>query len=657
MEKLTRNKILFYLLLFLSASLPLTISKYFYNENDLPKSSVLMLIGGLLIILSSAAFILKIFKEKILVFNYSKLLDSSILLFILSLVISTIFSLRPYISFFGQYERQFGLITYLFFAALYFISSLVLNDNYKISRILLVMEFISVLISVYAVLQAMQIDPFALQPFNNRPVSTLGNSVFVGGFLILSLPFSGLNSSGKKNKILIILFPLIIIAGIIVTGTRSAYIALVIQLILFTAFNYAGIKSRILKNKKVLIISIILSVLILLYFFKYYNEGMLFIRIKDIFLFNNPRFILWSDSLNIFLKYPAAGCGIAMFPAAFEEFYSLQLRYMVANYTHDHAHSNYLQILYTAGLVGFLSYLFLLFAVFKSSFSSFRKNRFHNMHNNLSFAVFLMLGGYCFYGLTNFDDISVTFYLFLYLGVFRSVIAKPKTISINKKRLSFISVFGFIIISGCLIIGYKTINNLQADIYFYLANVEFNNGDFKKGLESNNKAILLNPDCSAYRFTEAMNVYDFCFLNSGLNPVAKQKLLSQVETEIARIKQNLYYLNYTNGLLSLVYYEEDRKEEAEKLKNEVLAKDTMNINYRLKLARYFLRENRLEEAYRNIRLILLVKPNEGQSNILAAVYYRKIDDRENAVYYSRAVTAADPENKTALEILKEYGVK
>jgi O-antigen ligase len=653
MEKTRKPDLIFYLLVFITAVLPLTISRYFFNVNDLPKSTVLMVIGGLIVILTSVYLIQRIFNEKFLVFNYAGLPDYSILLFILSLIISTIFSLRPYISFFGQYERQFGLITYLFAAALYFIAGFVLNNNYKITRLLLVMEFISVLISAYAVLQAIQIDPIGLQPLNVRPVSMLGNSVFLGGFLILSLPFSLLNSSCKKNAVLKVLFPLIIFAGIIVTGTRSAYSALVIQLIFFIVINFKGLKSRLFKNKRILIAAIIPAVLMLFYFFTYYNEGMLFIRIKDIFLFKNPRLTLWKDSINVFYKYPFTGTGIAMFSAAFEEFYSMKLRYMVVNYSHDHAHNNYLQILYTAGIVGFLSYIFFLLAMFKNTISSFRKKRFDNIPDNISIAVFLMLCGYCFYGLTNFDDISITFYLFLYLGVLRSVIAKEKTASLNKIKLSLISVLALLIIAGCLINGYKAINNLLADRNFYFANVEFNRGDFKKSLEFNNKAILLNPECSAYRFTEAMNVYDYCFMNTSLNPGAKQKLLIQAEDEITRIKSNLYFVNYCDGLLSLIYYEEGRITEADKLKEAVLAKDSLNINYRFKLARFQLKANKTDEAFTSINLILLVMPNDVNSYILAAEYYLSKGKKDEAIENCRKGLSIDEGNIYLLNILKE----
>jgi tetratricopeptide (TPR) repeat protein len=161
-----------------------------------------------------------------------------------------------------------------------------------------------------------------------------------------------------------------------------------------------------------------------------------------------------------------------------------------------------------------------------------------------------------------------------------------------------------------------TINKLRADRHYKLAYFAFNKSEFNEALILNNQAINLNPDCSAYRYYEAMQVYNYCFENDELSKNAKHNLLRQVEDEINKAKEDLYYVNNCDGMLSLVYYEEGRLMEAEKLKDEVLEKDSINVNYRMKLTRYLLRENRLDEAKRNLNVILLIRPYERPANCL-----------------------------------------
>jgi len=103
MEKAGRNNILYYLLLILTAALPITASKFFFNVNDLPKSSILILLGGVIILTALSLSIIRIFKEGSLEIHYAGLLDTAVFIFLISLIISTIFSLRPMISLSGQY--------------------------------------------------------------------------------------------------------------------------------------------------------------------------------------------------------------------------------------------------------------------------------------------------------------------------------------------------------------------------------------------------------------------------------------------------------------------------------------------------------------------------------------------------------------------------
>jgi len=653
MRNLSKSRILYYLCLFIIAVFPFFISRYFFSVNDLPKNSALIIFGSVLLSLFVIIFSYRLIRAKespASVYLVPKL-DFPIIIFLIACIISAIFSLNPSTSFWGSYERQLGLITFIYLTVLYFISGYLIREGSRIKTVLLVIEIVSVIISVYAILQFFKIELLSTQSANSRPGSFLGNSVFLGGFLVLILPFSAMNAAEKKNKLSVFAFPILIFTGIVASGTRSAYIALIIQVIIYFVLKYKHLKVTYKNKKQLIFVFIPLLILSIVTFLFYVNQGMLYQRVADIFRFHNPRFILWGDAFDIFFKYPITGPGIAMYAAAFEEFYSNALRFSDALVVYDNAHNNYLHILFTMGLIGFLAYAYLIYSAFRSAIKISKHVNQSGRNKNLSYSFIMMLSGYCVYGLTNFDDISILFYLFIMLSVLRASMQEIKEFRLSK---FIVYVFSFGVIIFCIINTRHTINSLTADIYFNEANMLYDKGEFVKALDKNNKAIDLNPGCSAYRFVEAAQVYNYCFENSGMYNVQKQKLLVQVEAEINKAKENLYYINYCNGLLSLVYFEEGREEEAEKLKNEVLEKDSININYRIKLTRYLLRENRLDEVKRNLNILLLIRPKEAVSNLLAAMYYNKLGDGEKAVFYSNKVLVVDENNKLALDIINQY---
>ena len=224
-----------YIFLFLLIALPLSVTSFTHNQSDLPKSFVLITISGIFFISVLTAVLIYLFTrgktENALKIEFNLLLDIPLLIFILAASLSTVFSVNPYISFFGEYQRQFGMITFIYVFLLYIFSSFFLTEKKFLSQILASMVFTSVIVSVYAILQQVNADPFSLQPAGDtRPVSTIGNAVFTGGYLAVIFPIALLNLAGFKNKIIKYTIPVIILSGILVTRTRSAYLAVLIEL-------------------------------------------------------------------------------------------------------------------------------------------------------------------------------------------------------------------------------------------------------------------------------------------------------------------------------------------------------------------------------------------------------------------------------------------
>ena len=114
----------FIFLIILITSVPLSITMYFENPVDLVKRAAFIIAASLLII---SALIISansaLSEKKEISVNLKLYIDIPVLILLLTLVISTIFSRSPLLSTFGQYQREIGLITFIYLTFIYIISS------------------------------------------------------------------------------------------------------------------------------------------------------------------------------------------------------------------------------------------------------------------------------------------------------------------------------------------------------------------------------------------------------------------------------------------------------------------------------------------------------------------------------------------------------
>ncbi len=651
----------FLLFCLLIVSVPFTITTYLNNQSDLPKNAALQITVSMFVFSVIWIYFKKMIKrgseddQGILIFN--KQLDPFVLSFLLAAILSTVFSLNSYISFAGQYERQYGLSLIIFVTLFYFFSSVVYKEEKNIPRILLITEIVSAVVASYAILLWFGIDLLELQPLNDkRPVSLLGNAVFTGGFLAMNLPVSMLNVSGKKNLVIRIIFPLIIALGIIITGTRSAYMAVIAMLMVLAVFYpvAAGTRGKSFRKK------IILSLLIL--------SGGIVLTILIIFLFNsnpfvqralsifssgdNPRLVLWHDSINVFLKYPMFGPGLGMFPNALEEFYSIRLRNDEIRRYFDNAHSNYIQTLCTMGITGLIVYMLVLFAgikaCIKSIFSQSDKNE-----KRVFLSLLCVIAAYSVYGLTNFDEIAITLYLFIYLSIIRFLY---KNDSARKLRISDTKPVPAILVSVLIILFcsysmYNIIDNVRADRNYLEGVMYFSNQKFTEGVNKMNSAITLNGECGYYRYNLASNVYSFASSNNKLSIESRNNLLKQAAEEMLRARKTFISINSCDAMLAMMYYEIGETARADSIKDEVLMRDPVSMSLRLNLIVYYSKVDKTDKARENLEYVLKTGFESVGVWNAAAFYYYKTGNKEKASLYYNKILSREPGNKAVIEML------
>ncbi len=111
--------------------------------------------------------------------------------FVLVYTAATIHSVLPGISFWGSYDRSQGLYTWLNYIAFFLILSYQVRRWPQIERIISALVFGSIPVAFYGVMQHFQWDPVAWgADTSTRVASTLGNSIFLGAYVISCMPFA-----------------------------------------------------------------------------------------------------------------------------------------------------------------------------------------------------------------------------------------------------------------------------------------------------------------------------------------------------------------------------------------------------------------------------------------------------------------------------------
>lgn len=635
---------------------------YFENPVDLVKMSAFIIMGSFFIVFSLAiTWEDHLMNGRGLPFSINKSYDIPVLAFIASSILSTVFSINPGTSIFGQYQRQISLITFLYLALVYFLSSGILQDKNRFKSLFSIAEILAVIVSVYSFIQMLGIDPLGIQQAGlDRPVSTFGNAVFFGGFLTLIFPFSALNISGKKNNLLKVIFPLIIIFGIILSGTRSAYLAAAAEIAVLIAVYLLMNKKSLFSDKNVLyspknIKTIFYAaggvLLVLVLYIFIFPESFLSRRMLSLFSSsNNPRLVLWQESFGIFLKYPLTGTGIAMFSYAFEEFYTNKLRLLERTGYFDHPHNNYLYILYSMGIIGLLAYMSILVQALRRCWVNvLGKESSQDKAVFLAFTAFI--SGYCVYGLTNFDDISILLYFFVFLAALKAADTE-KTKEINLRPVT-IGAVALPLILVCSFNIYSSINDLKADRFFKLGNNLIKQGKFAEAVYNMNTAIALNDHYTDYKYMLAYTVYRQVFSSETMPKETKMNLLNQAARQVEGVKNSHYFTNESNSLLSLIYYEMDREQEAKMLESEVLRKDSVNITYRINLARYYIKKGDLNKADELMNIVLELRPKTTDAYLTAAYLNFKKGNTELAKNFCEQILAFEPGNQFAVKLLNE----
>lgn len=118
-------------------------------------------------------------------------------------LISSVFSLVPYTSFIGSYQRLQGTYTLFGYLVIFFAILTSLRTREQLSRLMTVLILNSLPVSLYGIIQHNGLDPLPWAgDVQTRVASNMGNAIFVAAYLIMIVPLTGARIIQSFNDIL-----------------------------------------------------------------------------------------------------------------------------------------------------------------------------------------------------------------------------------------------------------------------------------------------------------------------------------------------------------------------------------------------------------------------------------------------------------------------
>ena len=346
-------------------------------------------------------------------------LTGSIFAWLVWMFIASIFGSNWQVSWWGDWQRSEGLILiaalmlWLVGAQAIFIK----NDWIKLIKISV---GVSGLISVLAFIQAAGTS-ITFLPTADRVSSTLGNAAFLATYCLwhigLALYLYFCENKGYK-KYAYLLFLLINLAAMLLTGTRSAVVGLMAAvgfILLIVVISYFRKKSFNNKKRRILIALVIIALIGIGLVFK-----MIPVPEKVQRLFNwssssvtaQTRLIMWKVGAYGALQSPVLGYGYENFEPVFDK-YAPAKYYQLANTESwvTRAHNVYIDNLVYGGFVGLILYLLIWLMAGLVLWQKWRQEK------TMEALVFMaLLIAYLVQNVFIFDSVATFTVLFLVLG-------------------------------------------------------------------------------------------------------------------------------------------------------------------------------------------------------------------------------------------------
>jgi len=262
----------------------------------------------------------------------------------------------------------FYWLRFLAYSLLFYLVLDLARDANKIKKYLVWLFSAACLLAILGFLQYIFLPDFSFMaaasgwdPHVKRLLSTWFDPNLIGGFFVFILSFAiSFLLYGKERKTKIILLALIVVLGsaLILTYSRSAFLALLVSLFVL----------GILKSKKLLFVGLIALIILI------GVSGRLQARLAGatrIDVMAEHRLASWKNTWEISRSHLFLGVGFNTFKYAQLASGAIGPQASHSDFGSD---SSFLTILATTGVFGLIIYLWLALAIFKIAFQAFRQS-------------------------------------------------------------------------------------------------------------------------------------------------------------------------------------------------------------------------------------------------------------------------------------------
>lgn len=478
-------------------------------------------------------------------------LDIPILLFLLSQILSTIFSIDHHTSLFGYYSRSngglFSIICYLllFYA---FVSNINKDQAFKMLKFTLIG---GVVVALWAIPEHLGISPSCailrgdltadcwVQDVQARVFATLGQPNWLAaylGMLIFPALYFFLQAEGKRQLIGWYLVLVCYYLAFTFTYSRGAMLGVLAGLVIFTTLyvlpllEFLSLPQKWLRSNLTLILITFLAINII------YGSALTRFQLTNLLPKQNLqptntkqtqtagitqlenggtesgqiRLIVWKGALDIFKHYPIFGSGVETFAYSYYQFRPSSHNLVSEwDFLYNKAHNEFLNYLATTGIVGFVTYIAILVVFIYWSLSKILSPLETKKDGSLLISV--LLAGYISYLIQNFFGFSVVtvallFYLFPAFAFVLSDWVKPLTINpklwvlniIYRRRIYTQMVMGLVFLFSTYLLS-TTLGMWSADQAFAIGERANETGNPGRAYNYLVESIKLNPREPFYR--------------------------------------------------------------------------------------------------------------------------------------------------------------
>lgn len=415
------NKIIKFTVLFSLTVIPLIILPI---ETDIDKYYFPKVAAMLIIVIS---FLIMKFTNKWRI-NYiikGDITNKILLLYLLSLIVSTFFAFNKAYAVFGSPGRYEGIITICLYMILFLISRLYINVDEKLFKIILISAAV---VSGYGILQTFGIEPFPRDADRINWVnafSTIGNPNFLGSYLVLMIPISVYLFIVDKSLLGMVGY-IILFYCLLGTNTRGAWLGYIVAIITFTVIHFIYFRYSKAEFRRYVILFIATLVILLLFNFK--TGGALLNRFLTISLdakelltdgekadlTGSHRGFIWKRVIELIKQRPITGYGLENLGEMFVKYYSQDMIEFWGKVRYpDKAHNEYLHIAVTSGIPSLMIYLSFLTIIITNGLKKLANNK-------LLLLLLSSVIGYMAAAFFNISIVSVAYIYWIFLGLIAS---------------------------------------------------------------------------------------------------------------------------------------------------------------------------------------------------------------------------------------------